>query len=228
MAAPAKPAAKAPRVRKPRTPPPPARSDMRLVAWVAAGIFLLDQALKYLVVHVMQLDRVREIDVLPPWLNLRMAWNQGVNFGLMASDQDVMRWVLVGIAVAICIWVWIWVWRSVMGRFGRIAAGLLIGGALGNVVDRLLYGAVADFLNMSLPGWQNPYSFNVADISIFAGAIGLVLMPQKPAAAQTAPARPAAKTPATPKPAAPKAPRPAQPDLFEQTEETRDGRGKSG
>ncbi|WP_265501764.1 signal peptidase II [Paracoccus beibuensis] len=201
---------------------------MRLVAWVAAGIFLLDQALKYLVVHVMQLDRVREIDVLPPWLNLRMAWNQGVNFGLMASDQDVMRWVLVGIAVAICIWVWIWVWRSVMGRFGRIAAGLLIGGALGNVVDRLLYGAVADFLNMSLPGWQNPYSFNVADISIFAGAIGLVLMPQKPAAAQTAPARPAAKTPATPKPAAPKAPRPAQPDLFEQTEETRDGRGKSG
>ena len=58
-------------------------------------------------------------------------------------------------------------------------SAMLIGGALGNVIDRLLYGAVADFLNMSLPGWQNPYSFNVADIAIFAGAIGLVLVPQK-------------------------------------------------
>ncbi|MDM7457903.1 MAG: signal peptidase II, partial [Paracoccus sp. (in: a-proteobacteria)] len=54
---------------------------MRLVGWVAGIIFLLDQALKYWVVHVMQLDRVRAIDVFPPWLNLRMAWNQGVNFG---------------------------------------------------------------------------------------------------------------------------------------------------
>ena len=65
------------------------------------------------------------------------------------------------------------------GILARIAAGLLIGGALGNVIDRLAYGAVADFLNMSLPGWDNPYSFNVADIAIFAGAIGLVLVPQK-------------------------------------------------
>ena len=48
-----------------------------------------------------------------------------------------------------------------------------------NVIDRLYFGAVADFLNMSLPNWQNPYSFNVADIAIFAGAIGLILMPAK-------------------------------------------------
>ncbi|MCF3974200.1 signal peptidase II [Paracoccus salsus] len=151
---------------------------MRLVAWVAAAIILADQALKYWVVHVMRLDRLREIDVLPPWLNLRMAWNQGVNFGLMSSDQDITRWILICVAVAICLWVWIWMWRSDAGRIARIAGGLLIGGAIGNVIDRLAYGAVADFLNMSLPGWQNPYSFNVADIAIFAGAIGLVLMPQ--------------------------------------------------
>jgi signal peptidase II len=56
-----------------------------------------------------------------------------------------------------------------------IFAGLLIGGALGNVVDRLLYGAVADFLNMSCCGFTNPYAFNVADISVFFGAIGLAL-----------------------------------------------------
>lgn len=152
---------------------------MRLVIWVATTIFVIDQVLKYWVVHVLQLDRVRDIDVLPPWLNLRMAWNQGVNFGLMASDTDVTKWILIAVALAIVIWVWVWIWRSNAGTLARIAAGLLIGGALGNVIDRLLYGAVADFLNMSLPGWQNPYSFNVADIAIFAGAIGLVLVPQK-------------------------------------------------
>jgi signal peptidase II len=56
-----------------------------------------------------------------------------------------------------------------------VSAGLLIGGALGNVVDRVLYGAVADFLNMSCCGIDNPFAFNVADVAIFVGAIGLVL-----------------------------------------------------
>lgn len=174
-----------PRPRAPRKPKPPPRADMRLTGWVAGLVIALDQALKYWVVHVLQLDRLREIDVIPPWLNLRMAWNQGVNFGLFASGQDMMRWILIGVAVAISVWVWIWVWRSAIGILGRLSAGLLIGGALGNVIDRILYGAVADFLNMSLPGWQNPYSFNVADIAIFLGAIGLILLPQTPAKAAT-------------------------------------------
>jgi signal peptidase II len=60
-------------------------------------------------------------------------------------------------------------------RWAQVSAGLLIGGALGNVVDRIVYGAVADFLNMSCCGIANPFAFNVADITIFAGAIGLVL-----------------------------------------------------
>ena len=57
-----------------------------------------------------------------------------------------------------------------------LAGGLLLGGALGNVIDRLLYGAVADFLNMSCCGISNPYAFNVADISIFVGAVGLAFL----------------------------------------------------
>ncbi|TBN52364.1 signal peptidase II [Paracoccus sediminis] len=178
---------------------------MRLVVWVAGLIFVADQILKYWVVHLLRLDRVREIDLLPPWINLRMAWNQGMNFGLMASDTDVTRWLLIAVAVAIVAWVWIWIRRANAGAFAKVAAGLLIGGALGNVIDRLLYGAVADFLNMSMPGWQNPYSFNVADICIFAGAIGLVLVPQK--AKSEKPARKAR-------------PRPA--------DNPRDGTGKSG
>lgn len=148
---------------------------MRRTAWTAAVILMLDQASKYIVVHGMGLDQRRAIDLLPPWLNLRMAWNQGINFGLFAGEDAITRWALVAIALAISLWVWLWVVRSRPSAFSDIAAGLLIGGALGNVIDRIAYGAVADFLNMSLPFWQNPYSFNIADIAIFAGAAGLVL-----------------------------------------------------
>jgi len=148
---------------------------MRAVIWTAAVIFVLDQLSKYIVVHLMQLDRKLQIDVLPPWLQFRMAWNQGINFGLFSNSAETMRWVLIALALAISAWVWIWMQRESQPIRARISAGLLIGGALGNVLDRVLYGAVADFLNMSVPGIANPFSFNVADIAIFAGAIGLVL-----------------------------------------------------
>lgn len=150
---------------------------MRVLSITAVLVFVIDQVTKYWVLHVLQLDRVRSIDLLPPWLNLRMAWNQGVNFGLMSSETDLMRWGLIAVAIAVCVWVLLWVRRG-GGLWAQVAAGLLIGGALGNVVDRLAYGAVADFLNMSLPNWTNPYSFNIADIAIFAGALGLILLPQ--------------------------------------------------
>lgn len=183
--------------RSQKAPPPVV---WRPVLVTAALVFLLDQVLKYVVVHLLQLDLVREIDVLDPWLNLRMAWNQGMNFGLFASDVDVMRWVLIAIALAVCAWVAIWIGRAKPSRFAQIAAGMLIGGAMGNVIDRLIYGAVADFLNMSLPGWRNPYSFNVADIAIFMGALGLVLLPP-----EKKPEPKKRKTPATPR-----KPRPAK------------------
>lgn len=148
---------------------------MRLVFWTGFWIFLLDQASKYLVVHILNLRQLGEIDVLPPLLNLRMAWNYGINFGLFAQNGDLTRWVLVVVALAISAAVVWWVINDPPGTIGKIAAGFLIGGALGNVIDRLLYGAVADFLNMSCCGIDNPYAFNVADIAIFIGAIGLVL-----------------------------------------------------
>ena len=146
---------------------------MRLTLWTAFWVFLLDQATKWIVVHWMNLVERGEIEVLPPFLNFRMAWNRGINFGLF-SDLD-MRWVLVAISVVITGLVIWWVHRDRAGRWMALSAGILVGGALGNVVDRLLYGAVADFLNMSCCGIENPYAFNVADIAIFAGAIGLVL-----------------------------------------------------
>lgn len=147
---------------------------MRLVVLSAAATFVLDQITKFVVVQMLDLYGRQEILVLPPWITFRMAWNQGINFGLLAHSSDIARLALIALAIAISVWVWRWVRREPHSRTVQLSAGLLIGGAMGNVLDRIIYGAVADFLNMSVPGISNPYSFNVADISIFAGAIGLV------------------------------------------------------
>jgi len=148
---------------------------MRMVFWVALATFLIDQASKFLIVRVMDLRHLGEIDLVPPYLNLRMAWNYGINFGLMAQDNALTRWILICVAIVISGIVLWWVHREPSGRWQGASAGLLLGGAMGNVVDRLIYGAVADFLNMSCCGINNPYAFNVADIAIFAGAVGMVI-----------------------------------------------------
>ncbi|SFB01389.1 signal peptidase II [Poseidonocella pacifica] len=140
-------------------------------------VFLLDQATKFLVVQWLDLRLRGGIDVLPPWLNFRMAWNTGINFGLFSGQGA--RWILIAVAFAIVIAVLIWMRRERPGKWAEISAGVLVGGALGNVVDRLAYGAVADFINMSCCGIENPFAFNVADVAIFAGAIGLVLFTGK-------------------------------------------------
>lgn len=156
---------------------------MRSVAWAAGAAFLVDQISKYAVVHGMQLWRVGEIKILPPVLTFRYGENRGINFGLFGDAPDLARWVLIAVAVVICAGVVFWVRRTPMNRWAHISAGLLVGGALANVLDRLYYGYVLDFLNMSCCGIANPYVFNIADIFIFAGAIGLVVFVKEPARA---------------------------------------------
>lgn len=143
---------------------------------VALAVFLADQATKLVVVVWLDLATRGALDVLPPVLNLRMAWNRGVNFGLLSTGAETMRWALTGLAVAISAGLLAWAART-QGRVAALALGAVVGGALGNALDRVLYGAVADFLNMSCCGIDNPYSFNIADIAIFAGAAALVLLP---------------------------------------------------
>lgn len=146
---------------------------MRLTFWTGFWVFLIDQLSKYLVVHTLDLANVGRIEVLPPFLVFRMAWNTGVNFGLLSGAD--MRWVLIAVALVITAAVLIWVRREGGNRWAQIGAGLLAGGALGNVIDRIIYGAVADFLNMSCCGIDNPYAFNLADAGIFLGAVLLVI-----------------------------------------------------
>ncbi len=148
---------------------------MRNFIWAGFVAFLIDQASKYIVVHLMDLSRIRAIDVLPPLINFRYGENRGINFGILGDGTEMMRWVLIGLAVVICLGVVIWLHRSGQETLAQISGGLLVGGALANVVDRLIYGYVLDFLNMSCCGVANPFVFNLADVFIFAGAIGLVL-----------------------------------------------------
>ncbi len=142
----------------------------RLIPYTLLAL-ILDQASKLWMLKGLDLATVGRIEVWPPFLVFQMAWNYGVNFGLFGGGS---RWVLIAVALAICLWVGRWVWRG-MNPAGQVFAGLLIGGALGNVVDRLAHGAVVDFLNMSCCGIQNPFSFNIADVFIFIGAFGLIL-----------------------------------------------------
>ena len=98
------------------------------------------------------------------------------SFGLFADRGDMVKWILIVGALLISLWIIWWMWRDKPGFWVQASAGLVVGGAIGNVIDRFVYGAVADFLNMSCCGWENPWSFNVADIAIFVGALGLILL----------------------------------------------------
>ena len=139
---------------------------------MAIFIAVVDQITKLIVVHAMNLKEVSTILIYQPYVLFRMAWNTGINFGIPLAN----RWVLIALAVLICLWIMWWMMRDRPSLWIQLSAGMVIGGAVGNVIDRLVYGAVADFLNVSCCGYENPYSFNVADIAIFAGALGLIFL----------------------------------------------------
>ena len=141
-------------------------------------ILLLDQASKFYVVHILDLSNVLSMEVIPGFFNLKMAWNEGINFGLFSSGRFSVRVILVIVAMMICLILFLWALRQ-KNYLIHLFSAAIIGGALGNLLDRLIYGAVADFLNITCCGIQNPYSFNVADISIFFGAAGIILYPNQ-------------------------------------------------
>lgn len=148
----------------------------RNLALLAFTVFVFDQATKLWIVEGLGLTHRLRIDVWPGFITFIMAWNRGINFGVLASDLSLMRWLLAALAAAISAGVALWALRR-RERWFTIGSGLLIGGALGNAVDRIRYGAVADFLNVTCCGITNPYAFNVADIAIFGGAVVLAFAP---------------------------------------------------
>ena len=147
------------------------------VLGIASLTVLVDQLSKIYVVQFLNLKEKLSIDVINPILNFRMAWNRGINFGLFNSGGNTAKIFLVALSVGICAGLLLWV-RNSKDSVQKFSVGLIVGGALGNAADRIIFGAVADFLNMSCCGFRNPFSFNVADIAIFIGAFTLLFYNQ--------------------------------------------------
>ena len=135
---------------------------------------LLDQLSKWFVVFYLDLQQKLFLNLNNQFINFYMAWNRGINFGLFEGDSVFQAYGLTAISIVISIVFLVWL-RNASSFFIHILAALVIGGALGNAIDRLLYGAVADFINITCCGFRNPYSFNLADVFIFIGLIGLLV-----------------------------------------------------
>jgi signal peptidase II len=138
---------------------------------VAAVVVLVDQLSKWWILAVvMRPPRLIEVT---PFFNLVLGWNTGISFGLFGGDDVLAGWVLPAVAGLIVAFLAVWLARSDRRPMG-ISLGLIIGGALGNVVDRMRFGAVADFLDFHAFGYHWP-AFNVADTAITVGAVLLLI-----------------------------------------------------
>jgi signal peptidase II len=150
--------------------------SIRYYRWFGGLLILLvvaaDQWSKEYMLYDLNLIRGQSYEVTP-FFNLVMVWNQGVSFGMFSGESEVTRWVLVVLTGALAIGLSIWLWRC-HDRLLVTALGLIVGGAIGNIMDRLRYGAVADFLDVHVAGWHWP-AFNVADACICMGVALLLL-----------------------------------------------------
>lgn len=142
----------------------------------AAAMLLLDQAAKYGVTRVLKLDVLSDAYVVTGFFNLRFVANRGVSLGLMTAGSQSARWALVALTGAIAAGVLVWMTREPK-RADQAALGLVLGGALGNILDRIRLGYVVDFadLHFDTPWgpWQPFLVFNVADAAITIGVLVL-------------------------------------------------------
>lgn len=139
---------------------------------IAAAVVVLDQASKAWILGPFGLPERGTVDVLPIF-RLSMVWNPGVSFGLLAAKGDLGRWLLVGFAAVVVAALAVWA-RRTSRLLSALAIGLVMGGAIGNnIVDRVRFGAVADFLDFSGLGFK--WVFNVADSAITVGVALLLL-----------------------------------------------------
>lgn len=137
---------------------------------IALAVALADQATKWWMAGLILPRQGRPIELLP-FFNLVEVWNRGVSFGMFSGAQSA--WVLVSVAAVISLGLLWWLARA-ESALTALSIGLVLGGALGNVVDRLRLGAVFDFLDFHALGWHWP-AFNLADSAITVGVALLLL-----------------------------------------------------
>ena len=141
---------------------------------VAAIACLLDQVTKLYLLNVV--DLANHPLRLGPFFDFVLTRNTGISYGLFQTEGPLGQWVLLGFKALAVVLLWLWLARS-KDRLTALSLGLIIGGAVGNAIDRLAYGWVADFVffHISTATWQfRWYVFNLADVAIVAGVIGLM------------------------------------------------------
>ena len=155
----------------------------RLGIAIVLVVFLADQALKLWLLLGLRLAETGPFAVLP-FMDIVLAWNRGISYGLFQQGTDIGRWALVVISIAAAIWLGRWMWRE-ESRLSVVSLALIVGGALGNGLDRAVYGAVVDFVHLHW-GSFSWYIFNIADAAIVVGVAGLLYESIRPGAEKSA------------------------------------------
>ena len=137
----------------------------------AALALIIDQGFKMFMIYVVDMPHVRRIPVAS-FFDIVLAWNRGISYGLFTQHSNAGRWILVTVALAVTAGLWLWLAR-LRRALPAMGTGLVIGGALANALDRIVFGAVADFFCFHA-GRFSWYVFNLADVAIVAG-VALIL-----------------------------------------------------
>jgi signal peptidase II len=140
---------------------------------IAFLVFVLDQATKWVVTYPLQLE-FRQVIEIVEFFDLRWVRNTGVSLGLLSADGDWGRWLLVAMTAAIATFVALWLWRE-KRRDDSTALALVLGGALGNILDRVRLGYVVDFADLHFGDWHPFLVFNVGDAAITIGVLLLLV-----------------------------------------------------
>jgi signal peptidase II len=143
----------------------------RLGMITALVTLVLDQASKLWLLFVYNLPLKEPVRLLPVF-DLVVVWNRGISYGLFQQSSDIGRWLLVVVSIIAAVGLSIWMLRA-EGRVLSLSLGLIVGGAIGNAIDRIAYGAVFDFAHLHV-GTFSWYVFNIADAAIVAGVVGLL------------------------------------------------------
>ncbi len=145
------------------------------LGWIALLLALVivvaDQAVKYWILNILRLQEGQSIGLVGP-IHLTGVWNQGVSFGFLQAQHDLVRWLLAAFSLIVAIVLAGWV-RTTTRPLFAFAVGLVIGGAIGNVIDRIRFGAVTDFIDASRMFF--PWIFNLADAAISVGICVLLI-----------------------------------------------------
>ena len=145
----------------------------RLGFGFAFVVFVIDQLVKWIVTGPLALNQLGDQLVLLPIFNFTYTENQGISLGLLNATNPVGRWMLVAVTSAIAIGVAVWIGRE-KNRTDQVALGMVLGGALGNILDRIRFGYVVDFADLHFGDWRPFLIFNVGDAAITIGVLLLL------------------------------------------------------